>query len=350
MTEIVYSIRDSRIKKSQLNGFDAVGKGVLSLSQGSDYHMIIVDAIDGEDINSTWGRLRFDVEIPKESVYYAYVLGTNEYTSPKDIKTISGFKNIGAKSFVNQSDILLYDVIGRFLYVAIEIEGEGEGSISNIAIDRVGDNFMGAFPEIYHEENGFFHRYISIFSSIYNDFGDDIAMLSRVLDLDHAPAKLLITFGHWLGIDIDCDIKDENVMRLLVKEAYELNKIKGTKAAINRIAEIMLGEEVTILEKNIMEQYEDESELEQFKMLFGDNVYNICILMDKQVGETQKSQFMYILRQFVPVRARIQLVSLRKEGELDFHSYLDMNAKLFESRGGLLDNEMAMDHAVTLRE
>lgn len=349
MTDIVYSIKESKLKNSIVNGFKQDGDELL-LSPGTDYHMVILAPLDGNEMETNWGRLKYSLDIPENFIYFTYVFGANTRIADDELKTISDFKSLDAERYVGQNDILLYSITGRFLYVGIEILGEGEGSISDIRIDKVGDNFMTTYPEIYQEYNSFFHRYLSIYSSIYNDFNEQINNLHKLLDVDHAPAKFLLEYGRWLGIDIDCDLKDVNVMRTFVKEAYELNKIKGTKAAVSRIAEILLGEEVTVLEKNIMEQYEDEKELESFKALFGENVYNVCILVNKTISESLKSQFMYMIKQFVPVRARVQIVSLKKEGELDFHSYLDMNAKLFESREGKLDNEMALDHAVTLME
>lgn len=349
MTDIVYSIKESKLKNSIINGFERTGHELL-LSPGSDYHMIILAPLDGNETDTNWGRLNYNLDIPEDFICFTYVLGTNARLSDDELKTISDLKLLDAKRYVGQNDILLYSITGRFLYVGIEILGEGEGSISDIRIDKVGDTFMTTYPEIYQEYNSFFHRYLSVYSSIYNDFNEQINSLHTLLDVDHAPAEFLVEYGHWLGIDIDCDLKDTEVMRTFVKEAYELNKIKGTKAVVSRIAQILLGEEVTVLEKNIMEQYEDEKELESFKTLFGENVYNVCILVNKTISESVKSQFMYMLRQFVPVRARVQIVNLKKEGELDFHSYLDMNAKLFESREGKLDNEMALDHAVTLME
>ena len=350
MTDIVYSVKDGRIKKSSLLGLIPLGKGRLSLLPSDDYHLLILPPIDGEHVENRWGRLKFNIDLPTDSLFITYILGVNDLIESERLKTSQDLRSMGAKRFVNQNDILLYDVEGQYLYVAIEVFGEGEGEISNIAIDAIGDNFMNTFPEIYRENNSFFHRYMSIFSSIYNDFGEDISKLPKILDIDTAPAEFLVAFGLWLGIDIDCDISDIEIMRGLVREAYELNKLKGTKACLIKIGKIILGEEITILEKNIMEQFQDQTELETFKTLFGDNVYNICILLNKEYDEAKKSQFMYVLKQFIPIRARVQIVNLKKEGELDFHSYLDMNAKLFESRDGALDNNMALDHAVALIE
>ena len=50
----------------------------------------------------------------------------------------------------------------------------------------------------------------------------------------------------------------------MIKEAYRLNCMRGSKWAIERIAEIVLGEPVVILESNIMKAYVEETGQEQF--------------------------------------------------------------------------------------
>lgn len=349
MTEIVYSIKETRILNSTLEGLTPKGEGRISLDVGTDYHMIIIEPIDGGVTDATWGRLRFDADIPEDGVLITYVFASDHLYDKTELRKKDDFLKAGAQRIVSCKDILLYDIVGRYLYICIEVIGEVDGTIHDIRIDGIGDNFMETFPDIYKERGGFFHRYLSVFSSIYNDLEESIRTLPSILDLETCPAHLLVTYGEWLGVDLDCDIRDEEILRTLVKEAYELNKIKGTKACVKRISQIMLGEEVTVLEKNIMEQFQDEKSLEEFKKLFGNNVYNVCVLVNKMPSETLKSQYMYVLKQFIPLRARVTIVNLEKESELDYHSYLDMNAKLFESTDASLDNELALDHIATLK-
>lgn len=348
MTEIVFSLKETEIKRSLLNGFTHQGGSKITLDPGTDYHSIITEPVDGGMEDCTWGRLCFNAELPEDGVLISYVFASNYLINTEELKSRDDFLRLGAKRTVSNRDLLLYDIKGKYLYILIEVIGEGEGNLYDIRIDRLGDNFMDAFPDIYKDRGGFFHRYLSVFSSIYNDMGEKITNLPSILDLDKCPVEFLVVYGGWLGIDLNCDIQDEEILRTLVKEAYNLNRIKGTKACVSRISEIMLGEEAIILEKNIMEGYQDETSLEEFKSLFGNNVYNVCILVNKMPSETLKSQYMYVLKQFVPVRAKVTIINLEKEGELDYHSYMDMNAKLFKSAHASLDKELALDHIATL--
>ena len=66
--------------------------------------------------------------------------------------------------FIGKSDILLYQLRGRYLYLGFELVGRGGGSISRIRVQRGSDTFYSAFPEVYHENDSFFHRLISVYS------------------------------------------------------------------------------------------------------------------------------------------------------------------------------------------
>ena len=124
--------------------------------------------------------------------------------------------------------------------------------------------------------------------------------------------------------------------------------MKGTKKAIRTIAKIMLGEEVLLLEHNIMEDYLAGKERMDIAKLYGSSIYDVVMLVEHPVSELVKSQLMYLIDQFKPLRSRIHIVHLKSDGMLDSHSYLDMNARVFEVENGGLDENQIMDGVVTL--
>lgn len=365
MAGICYSIRKNRIESGLTVGFRMEEDGTLVMNEAEPRHILCVRALDCATMDGSWGRLSFEADYPENMTCYVYVCALNEtmfYRSdqltriddflcnPMEPPVIKRefFERVQAKRHVNHKDILLYEQAGRYLYFMIEFIGEGSGYLKNIRVDRRGDNFMQTFPEIYRERNSFFHRYLSIFSSIYMDFQQDIEKLPQLLDVDTCPVQLLTTYGKWLGIDLDCDIQDEQILRSLVREAYALNRMKGTKKAIEEIARIMLGEDVLILEHNVIEDYMSGNEKKEMEKLYGNSIYDVIMLIEKPISELVKSQLMYLLDQFKPLRSRIHIVHLKSDGILDSHSYLDMNARVFEVENGGLDDNQMMDGVVTL--
>lgn len=345
MTGQVYSVKNHILRQSTIRGGEMAAEGCIVKQAESEGFEVILRPFDGIETDADWGRFAFEYDLYENQTLVVHAMALNHQIS---VTELNDFRRDEAISLIGHKDILLYSLKGRYLYLAVQIKGEGPAEIRKMRVDKQGDNFMNTFPEIYRDRNSFFHRYISIFSSMYNDFQEDIDSLPDMLDLDTCPVNLLPMYGKWMGIDINCDFKDERIMRDLVKEAYNLNRLKGTKKVILRIIEIILGEEAIILEKNIIDEFLDDEYKESYRKLFGNNVYNVCILLNSPVSEVVKSQLMYMIEQYIPMRARIQITNLMQEGDLDNHSYLDINAKLFEISTGELDESMGLDQSVTL--
>ena len=348
--DIWYSIKNNRIKQAYIEGFNVEGSDTLVFDQSKRDHFVFLKAIDGVNDDSVWGRLTCNLLLSEEIVCYIYVIASNflslpdntggytnldEYFARQDVdvyRKISFMTGLGAKRFVNTDDFLLYDIAGRYLYVAVEMLGNGEASIGGMKIGARGDSFMGAFPEVYRERNSFFHRYLSIFSSIYNDISEQNEKLYEMLDLDKCSPDLLEMYSTWFGIELKGAALPEDVLRTIVKEAYKLNRMKGTRWALDRILEIMLGEDVVMFENRLSDG----------------GIYEVTVLVNRKLTEQLRHQLMYLLDQFRPLRTQIRILQMEKEAVMDGNSYIDMNAAIPAEKHVVLDEEAIYDGAITL--
>nr|MCR5101128.1 phage tail protein [Butyrivibrio sp.] len=301
MAGVQYSIKKNRLKRSCITGFDMMEDNSLLLDKDSLFHSIFIPPLDGVDKESTWGRLSFDILIDEDMIYYAYVLAHDEesfydsenrlvniqeYLLDPDIdgtKKVLMMQQLGATRFISQKDVLLYNLKGRYLYIAIEVFGEGQAYLSNIKVNAIGDNFMNTFPEIYHDRDSFFHRYLSIYSSIYNDMQDKIDNMHEILDLDTCSTELLELYSSWMGIDLHGGFLSEDVLRKLVKELYNLNKMKGTKAAIKRLLEIVLDCNVIIIEHSYLLNSKKNDDIIIQGGLEKGSVYDVTVLVEGKI-------------------------------------------------------------------
>jgi len=250
--------------------------------------------------------------------------------------------------FINKPDVLLYEITGRYLWIMIELIGE-DGVIRNMRVEAPGDNFMQTFPEVYRAKNSFFHRYISIYSSIYNDFQEQLDMRKELLPVESAPIHLLEIYAKWMGIDVNGGYLGEETLRHLLQEAPELLRRKGTGYCIERICMILLGEKPTIVERSRMQRYVRRKEKEQYDNLYGDSPYDVTLMLKHYVEEKKKEQLLHLLSQFKPVRSRLHIVFLEPTGVLDEHSYLDDNAVIFTQNEGVLDVAQSVDGTIVLQ-
>ena len=351
MPEKRYSIRYNRIKKAFREGFAVNEESSSIVTEPALHHFICFEPVDAVEEDALWGRFSMRIRIEGEAVCILHTAASNEYLMPEERTRAacrSMLRTLGAGKTVGHDDILLYHLKGRYLYLAIEIAGSGSVVLDRLRIDRQGDNFMQTFPEIYQERNSFFHRFMSVFSSMYNDMEDEIDMLPSLLNLDSCDPALLPVYGRWLGIDVGDGFLQEDELRTLVKEAYLLNRMKGTKWALERITEILLGEKGIIVERNSGQKDIPEEYLESFNAMYGKSLYDVTVMIRGELTQTRKSQLMYLLNQYLPIRCRLNLVELGRTGTLDSYTYLDINSSTYLPGSGYMDGEDTMDSAITL--
>ena len=357
-----YSIRKNRLKSGSVTGFIQNENGVLCVDPSSMYHIILLKGIDSTQKAAEWGRISFKAEGSEDAIYSLYVLAidnpekagyTDRYLTNEEIpapERLSFLKKQGARRFLKTQDCLVYDLEGRYLYIALEATTEEELLISQMVVDSTGDNFMNTFPQVYQERGSFFHRYISIYSSIYNDFQREIDSLYEILDLDTCPEELLIIYGSWLGINLRAGLFPIEITRKLVKEAYSLNRMKGTREAVERVLTIILGEKPVIVEHNQVRDAKNEGGSRapiQFKIR---SMFDVTILIKRNLTEELRHQIYFMLEQFRPVRARFSIAQMDDKPTADSNSYLDVNTVLPGSRKtGRLNENASLDGAVTLQ-
>ena len=362
-----YSIKQNRFKRSFLFGFEIGGERNLRCIPDVYRRIFICDSIDGMDEGAKWGRFHLDYQLEEDMVVTTYAVAldekeicwNNEYIDLNSIlqnpeistgEKIRLLEMLGAQKHINQKDILFYELEGRFLYLCIEVVGLGKGELTNLFVNNQGDIFLNTFPEVYREYGSFFHRYMSVYSTLYVDFQEKIDNVADFLDIDTAPVQLLPVFCSWMGLDVSGDFLTEDRLRTLVKEAYQLNRTKGTREALLRVCEIILDEKVVILEKNVIRENTQAETHKIYEELYGNGIYDVTLLIHTYVPENQKSQLEFLLNQFKPVRSRLRIKFLDRKDSLDGHVYLDVNAQVMDTRNAVLDERAGLDGNIMLKE
>ncbi len=363
MAGLQYSIKKNRLSRALLSGMSLEGSDTLVCDE-SEYHTMVLRGLDSTVADCPWGRLFFSGTFPEDCVCYLYAVSSNEKVLHRDGRElwIEDFfldenvdflqkkrllKELGGLRFINTKDVLLYELQGRFLWIMIEVIGRG-GRIGGMKVQAPGDNFMGTFPEIYREKNSFFHRYLSVFSTIYNEFQEELEHRERLVDVQSAPEGLLEVYAQWLGIDVNGAFMEEELLRSLIREAGWLLKWKGTRKCLERLCGLMIGERPVIVERSQLQEYVRSEEQAVYDRLYGDSPYDVTLLIRKRVKETEKNRLLYLLRQFKPVRSRLRVVFLQEKGMLDAYGCLDGPVRLWRPEPERLDGAASADGMVIL--
>lgn len=345
-----YAFKKSRLEKAARYGVTLDGE-TIKLNNDSYEHGIFFDALDSGDTETPWGRLSMEIEKSEEVLFRVHVFATDsKYIN--ETATWSEFfldENVSleekAKTFINMedkmylatNDAILFDVVGRYCFIYLELLGTDACSISNMRMFLPGDNFFQTLPEVYLQNNDFLKNYLSIFSSIYNDFQEQLEAAPKLLDIDTTPVELLPVFASWMGVNVEGSFLSDSQLRDLVKNLYYLNRMKGTRAALEKICEIVLGEKPIIVEQAMMDNQDVE------KNVYGNSPFDIVMFVENFVSEDKRMQIMYLLKQFIPVRANLNIVYLEKKSDMDGYTYLDMNAWMYDEKTANLDDKDRLD-------
>lgn len=355
MAGLTYTIRKPQLERALYSGMTLGEDGTVVCGAGEGPFSCLLAPLDSGVEDCPWGRLRFELTLPADAVCYLYAAacnGTdqNAYLMDPEIPFTEKkrcLSELRCLRFINRQDVLLYEIEGRYLWIAVEAVGEGV-VFSNVDVFVPGDSFMQVFPEIYREKNSFFHRYLSIFSSLYNDLQDKLDHRADLLDVDRAPKALLEIFLRWIGIDVEGGCLEAEFLRTLLRAAPELIRYKGTGNGIRRICGLFVGEEPEILERNLMQRYVKNAGKEVYDSLYGDSPYDVTLLFSATVAEHKKEQLLHLLEQFKPARSKLRILFLEKRGVLDDHTYLDRNAVIFSRKQGRMDYSTLTDGVIVL--
>ena len=148
-----YSINHNRIRRGLYPGFELKEDGTLILDPREGIHMLYLRAIDAGEEKASWGRLRFQVSCSEDMVYYLYAAAFDQDSfyrrqQPVPIEDFlcdaqesraikrQFLQEAGFARYTSQKDILLYELQGRYLYLVLEVQGEGQFSMRAMRVDR----------------------------------------------------------------------------------------------------------------------------------------------------------------------------------------------------------------------
>jgi phage tail-like protein len=348
-----YPIGPSRLSRAALEGFSFADDGVMTAAE-EGRRIFFLGGFDSNRRDCPWGRFRFraehtgdavtvvrafasdDTNHPEKQQSYDSLLLNPDYTVPEKLKL---FEEARCSRFMAVSDMLLYGQKGRYLWISVEVVGTGCAVLSNIEVFSPQDNFLGTFPEIYRENADFFHRYLSVFSSLYYDIQEVIDSLDSYVDIDQTPKDSLPILADWLGLEFD--FLDEKVMRALLKDAFGFLRKKGTRETVEGILNIILNVPYYIIEQHATAGNGAEKRIPE--RLYGSSSHDLTVLIQRPADERLHAELVFLLRQFIPMRVRLNIVFSEPHSRLDRYSYMDINACTANPRTGALDGTVGLD-------
>ena len=248
------------------------------------------------------------------------------------------------KTILSPSDILLYDVKGRYLWAMIRMFSQGDERpvIHRLQFFFPKESWTQYLPNVYRTglgENSFLDRYLAIFQSMYGDLEQSIRRADRLLDTEITDPRVLEWLAGWIYVD-NVSLWPGDRLRRFLKEAVRLYAIRGTRKGLLDMVKLYTGCPAFLVEYMELEQVmTDVMQRERWERLYGTEK-NCCFLlvMETAVSEPgQKKAVEALVESIRPAHISIRLVVLKPRMVLGSHCYLGVNTKLEHLRPLVLD-------------
>lgn len=329
---------------------------LVSRTKNGENGVYISHMFDSMQNETTWHRLRLDIQFPPDSLYKIRIYASdttgimipvpgirgkslvdfNEYIADETIdvnRKIDTFDEINAEIYENTDDIILRNLKGRYLWICIELINYEQESIkiNSMKVEFPMVSFVDYLPEIYRAEgdrNSFTERFVSIFQSIYVDFEDKIDYTPLMFNVDRTNKDFLNWIGDWLSVK-NASVWGEEKLRKIIKQAVKIYKIKGTKKAVAKIVQEYTGTEPIIVEQfDVKGNMYYDKQKEVVENLFGDNGYVFTVMIPEScVKDTENYiELLRVINSVKPVDSICNLVALSDQMYLDSHCYMGINS------------------------
>lgn len=238
------------------------------------------------------------------------------------------------KTMDQAADILLHEVVGRYLWILLEMYGQEENAcINGIRISFPRRSWIQQLPEIYRKADGkglFLERYLALFQTMYEDLNDQIAGSARLFDMESTEKRYLEQLARWLDIR-GCYMWPEEKLRTLLGRALSLCQRRGTRQGLLDFIALYTGEAPFCIEFFQLEDYaQDRAYYDLLRELYGNRRGQVCVLVRENSAPTteQYKILMKLIDEMKPAQAEVKLTVLKPYIFLNGHSYLGVNSVL----------------------
>jgi phage tail-like protein len=200
-----------------------------------------------------WHRIMLEAEIPAKTRLEVYFYSSDNPINPSRIDPEDWHLVLSSPhNSLETKDALFEQAQGRYLILRFNLFGDGNSSpqIETVRIYFQRQSYLRYLPATYQEDprgRDFLERFLSIFESMFLEMEEKIAGINQYWDVMAVNPEFLEWLASWLGI-INDEQWSEEKRRELLKQAFPLFKLRGTKKGLRQIIKIFTGREVQIVE------------------------------------------------------------------------------------------------------
>ncbi len=324
----------------------AMGQGVcaggdsLTLCDGAAHGFVCLKAVDAGENGFAWGRLSIGCHMPKDSLIrtWAYASDSKAYGDAADLDALLG----GTRPQTEEAAALLgglyrlsgdgedFDLAlsGRYLWLMFELIAPGRPPvIEAVRLHMPGDHMMDYMPAVYRKNGDFTRRFLSVFDGVLMDMEREIYALPARFDYENADGGMLDSLARWVCVDPARQERETVVSRIrtALSDYEEMYTVRGVTRSVERLC----GRRPLIIESaQVDPNRPDCANSALYRRLYGENPYKFFVLLEEDAFKTreQMEEFIERMRGLIPAGTEFELVLLKRCVQLDWHTYLGVNA------------------------
>ena len=160
--------------------------------------------------------------------------------------------------FAPGTDVLIA-AEGRWLWLAVELEGDGHHSprLDQLRVDYNHNSLSHYLPEIYRTQtdgSDSLERFLALFESFYSDVEHQIDELGGWLDPDGVPEEWLVWLADWLAVELEDEWTPAR-KREAIRTAFQRYGLRGTVQGLCEALHVQTGVEARIIEPLLLSSW-----------------------------------------------------------------------------------------------
>ncbi len=316
-------------------------------------------AVDSGEKGYVWGRAAVEADLPPDTALriYARAADTRRWQDWSDldghIRSLSGdpmpvLQEIFGPPAAEGQECLL-SCTGRYLWLMLELTTTGNQApaIHALRLWMGGDHMTDYLPAIYQGQD-FTRRFLSIFDSMYADMDRAIDHLPGRLDYRYAQGDLLRCLADWVCVE---QAGSEEEMRRRIATALPDYEDLYTVAGVRRSVQRLTGRDPILIEPfQVSPNRPDCQDPVLYRRLYGEDPYRFFVLLpeDTFASQTEREQFQREMEEVIPAGMTMQMIQLKPCVQLDWHTYLGINARIGGYVPAVIDEQATIHYDTTI--
>ena len=316
-------------------------------------------AVDSGETGFVWGRAAVEAHLPADTALrvYARASDTRRWQNWNDldegIRSLEGDPTPTLREIfgapVSESEECLLSCTGRYLWVMLELTATGAQApvVHTLRLWMRGDHMTDYLPAIYRGED-FTYRFLSIFDSMYADMDRAIDALPGRVDYQYADGELLQYLASWVCMEGGGSEEELRERIATALPDYEdLYTVEGVRRSVRRLT----GRDPILIEPfQVSPNRPDCRNPELYRRLYGEDPYRFFVLLPENTfaNQTEREQFQRDMEEVIPAGMTMQMIQLKPCVQLDWHTYLGINARIGGYVPAVIDEQATIHYDTTI--